>query len=217
MIDLKFLLDNGTLLLEGVKNTLLISTCSCAIGLLLGVLIASAEEYGGIVSRWIVRLYVTVVRGTPMLIQILGAYYLLPMIGVHCSAMFTAIIAIGMNSGAYVSQVIKVGISSVSRMQIEAAYVLGFTKYQTARYIVFPQAIRTIFPALSNELVTLIKDSSLASTINVAELTKQGRIIMSQTYDALSVFFMLFCAYLFITSVVSYGMHVVEKRMKLQC
>ena len=217
MINFVFIVENSTLLLEGVKNTLLISLCSCVIGFLFGIVIALCEEYGSPILQWIVYIYVNIMRGTPMLIQILGAYYVLPMIGIHCSAMITAIIAIGLNSGAYLSQVIKSGISSVSKMQIEGAYVLGFSRYQTARYIVLPQAIRTIFPALLNELVTLIKDSSLASTINVLELTKQGRIMMSQTYDALSVFFMLFCMYLIITSAVTYVMHVVEKRIKLQC
>jgi len=217
MINLALFFGNSSLFLEGVKNTLLISVLSCMIGFFLGVIIALFDEYGSAILRWFICIYITVARGTPMLIQILGAYYLLPMVGIHCSAMMTAIIAIGMNSAAYVSQVIKAGISSVSKVQIEAAYVLGFTKYQTARYIVLPQAIRTIFPALSSELVTLIKDSSLASTINVVELTKQGRIIMSQTYDVLSVFFILFCLYLAITSLVTYGMRIIEKRMKLEC
>lgn len=217
MISLAFIVENSSMFLEGIKNTLLISTCSCIIGFLFGIIIALCEEYGSKTLQWIMYIYVTIVRGTPMLIQILGAYYVLPMVGIHCSAMVTAIIAIGLNSGAYVSQVVKSGISSVSKIQVEAAYVLGFSQYQTARYIVLPQAIRTIFPALLNELVTLIKDSSLASTINVLELTKQGRIMMSQTYDALSVFFILFCIYLIITSALTYVMHVVEKRIKLQC
>lgn len=217
MIDMTLIFDNITMLAEGLKNTIFISMFSCMIGFLFGICIAAVEEYGGIVFQWIMYGYVTIIRGTPMLIQILGVYYMLPMIGIHCPPMLTAIIAIGMNSGAYLSQIIKAGISSVSRMQVEAAYVLGFTNYQTARYIVFPQAIRTIFPALSNELVTLIKDSSLASTINVLELTKQGRVMMSQTYNVLSVFFILFCIYLTITSVVTYGMHCIEKRMKSSC
>lgn len=217
IINFSFLLDHSVFLLQGIKNTLFISFCSCIIGFLFGIVIALFDEYGSAVIRWFITFYVAIIRGTPMLIQILGAYYLFPMIGIHCSAMLTVIIAISFNSAAYISQIVKAGIASVSAVQKEAAYVLGFSNYQTARYIVLPQAIRTVFPAISNELVTLIKDSSLASTINVVELTKQGRIMMSQSYDALSVFFMLFFVYLAITSIITYLMHLVEKRMKTQC
>ena len=217
MIDVSIFTAYYDLILEGIQNTLIISASSCLFGFLLALLLALLEEYGGKFAKIAVQLYVSIIRGTPMLIQILGAYYLLPLLGITFSGIMTAIIAISLNSGAYVSQVIRAGIVAVSKAQIEAAYVLGFSKLQTARYIVIPQAIAIIFPSLSNELVTLIKDSSLASTIGVAELTKQGRVIMSTTYDAISVFALLAVTYLVITTSVSFCMYQIEKRLRIPC
>jgi His/Glu/Gln/Arg/opine family amino acid ABC transporter permease subunit len=217
MIDGTIFTEYSGLILEGIQNTLIISASSCFFGFLLAIILALLEEYAGKVAKVCVQIYVSIFRGTPMLIQILGAYYLLPLIGIHFSGMMTAIIAISFNSGAYVSQVIRSGILAVSKAQIEAAYVLGFSKLQTARYIVIPQAIAIIFPSLSNELVTLVKDSSLASTIGVAELTKQGRIIISTTYDAISVFVLLALIYFLITSSISYVMYQIEKRLRIPC
>jgi His/Glu/Gln/Arg/opine family amino acid ABC transporter permease subunit len=212
MIDQVLLLNSLPLLISGVKYTIIISFCSCFIGFVLGSFLALFSFYGGIFLKFFVEGYVVIVRGTPMLIQIFAAYYALPFLGIHISAITTAIIAIGLNSAAYVSQTIKSGINAVHILQIEAAYTLGFSKIQTMRYIILPQAIAVVFPSLSNELVTLIKDSSLASTIGVAELTKEGRVIISQTYDAISIFLVLAVIYLFLTSVVAFLMRIIENK-----
>lgn len=162
-----------------------------------------------------VNVYVIIIRGTPMLIQILCAFWLLPQIGIHIPALWTAIIAIGLNSAAYISQVMRSGIASVGRGQIEAAKVLGFSTQDTIRYIVLPQALRTTLPALGNELVTLIKDSALASLIGVAELTKQANFIKSKTFDAITVYFAVAILYLILTSTVSFFVARLEKRMNI--
>jgi len=212
MIDQALILQHFPLLLSGLKYTIIISFCSCFIGFVLGSFLALMFHYGGNIIKFLIETYVIIIRGTPMLIQIFAAYYALPFLGIHISAITTAIIAIGLNSAAYVSQTIKSGINAVHVLQIEAAYTLGFSKIQTMRYIIFPQAIAVVFPSLSNELVTLIKDSSLASTIGVSELTKEGKVIISQTYDSVSIYLILAIIYLLLTSVVSFVMRLVENK-----
>lgn len=212
MIDQALLFQYFPLLLSGAKYTIIISFFSCFIGFIVGSILALFSFYGSNSTKFFVELYVALIRGTPMLIQIFIAHYFFPKLGIHVSALTTAIIAIGLNSGAYVSQTIKSGINAISILQIEAAQVLGFSRIQTMRYIILPQAIAVVFPSLSQELVTLIKDSSLASTIGVAELTKEGRVIISQTYDAVLIYVALAIIYLFLTSSVSFLMRVIENK-----
>ena len=143
--------------------------------MILGTLHSSKNRF----VRWLVLMYTTLFRGTPMLIQILFARYALPRMGIMLPAFWSAVCAIGLNSGAYISFIIHSGISSVPRGQVEAGKVLGFSYFQILRYIVLPQALQIVFPALGNEFITLIKDSSLASVIGVPELTQQSNFILS--------------------------------------
>jgi polar amino acid transport system permease protein len=133
---------------------------------------------------------------------------------VQLDAFWTAVIAIGCNSSAYLSQIFRSGIQSINRGQFEAAYVLGFSKIQTLRYIILVQALTIIFPALGNEFITLVKDSSLASIIGVSELSKEGRLIISRTYDAISIFTMIAILYLVVTLSMSLLIYQFEYRMR---
>lgn len=213
IIDFKLIVDSLPILLSGVVVTLQIAGFGCLIGLFLGTVLALMQTSKSRLLRFIVTVYVIIIRGTPMLIHILCAFYVLPQLGLRLDALWTAIIAIGLNSAAYISQIIRSGISSVGIGQIEAAKVLGLSTFDTARYIVLPQALRIVLPALGSEFITLIKDSALASTIGVAELSKQGRLVISTTYDGISVFFALTVMYLLITSTVSCIVTCLEKRM----
>lgn len=215
MIDISLIIDSLPMLLAGLLVTLQIAGVGCGIGLSLGTLLALMQTSQLGLLRGIVATYVTIIRGTPMLIQILCAYYVLPQIGIQIPALWVAIIAIGLNSAAYISQIIRSGISSVSIGQIEAGKVLGLTTTQIARYIVLPQAFRVVLPALGNEFVTLIKDSSLASMIGVAELSRQGRLIISRTYDAISIFLAVAILYLIITTAISLIIAKLEQRTKI--
>ena len=215
MIDISLIIDSLPMLLAGLLVTLQIAGVGCGIGLSLGTLLALMQTSQLGLLRGIVATYVTIIRGTPMLIQILCAYYVLPQIGIQIPALWVAIIAIGLNSAAYISQIIRSGISSVSIGQIEAGKVLGLTTTQIARYIVLPQAFRIVLPALGNEFVTLIKDSSLASMIGVAELSRQGRLIISRTYDAISIFLAVAILYLIITTAISLIIAKLEQRTKI--
>jgi His/Glu/Gln/Arg/opine family amino acid ABC transporter permease subunit len=213
MINFDLLTQYYPLLLSGVVTSLHIAFTSCAIGAFigtgLGIILAGKNKS----AKLIAQTYVSIIRGTPMLIQVMGTYFVLRSLGVPIAALWSAIISIGFNSAAYLSQTILSGITSVSKGQIEAARTLGFTPAQTIRYIIFPQAIRTVLPNLESEIVTLIKDSSLASTIGVYELTQQGQVIMSQTYDMPSVYFAVGIIYLILTTTVTILMSLLNKKI----
>ena len=213
MIDFALIQASLPALLKGVVLTLQISSISCLFGTVLGAILGIAQTSGFAILRILVTAYVSVIRGTPMLIQILFGFYLLPQLGISVSPVWTAIIAIGINSSAYICEIVRSGINSVSKGQIEAGKVLGLTSNQITRYIVLPQAIRVVLPALGNELTTLIKDSSLASFIGVYELTKQAHQIIARTYDAISLFSIVALLYFVLISAVSFIMVRVEQRM----
>jgi His/Glu/Gln/Arg/opine family amino acid ABC transporter permease subunit len=200
-------------LLQGLVVTLQIAAIGCLIGFVFGTILALMQTSRNKLLRIFVTSYVVIIRGTPMLIQIFCAYFLLPQIGIHIAAFWTAILAIGLNSAAYISQIIRSGISAIGIGQFEAAKVLGFSTSDTIRYIVLPQALRTTLPALGNEFVTLIKDSALASLIGVSELTKQANFVKSKTFDAITVYFAVAILYLILTSTVSFFIARLEKRM----
>ena len=213
MIDVKLLIESLPQLAKGALVSIQIAALSCTIGVTLGTLLGLAQSGKNKFLKALVIIYVTLFRGTPMLIQLTFAFFVLPQIGITIPAFWTAVLAIGFNSGAYVSQIILSGIKSVSKGQLEAAQTLGFNKLQTTRYILLPQAIRTVIPALGNEFITLIKDSSLASTITVVELTKEGMRIQSTTFDALTAYTGVALFYLVMTTTLSLLMAYVQKRM----
>ena len=203
MIDVALIWDSLPTLLLGASMSLQLTFIATMIGLSLGSALALLETAKSRIVRCSASAYVILFRGTPMLVQILFIYYVLPQFGLTIAPFWAASIAIGLNSSAYISQIIRTGINAVSKGQIEAAQTLGFTPLKTMRYIVFPQAFRVALPALGNELVTLVKDSSLASIIGVMELTKEGSIIRSRTYDAFSILLAVSIIYLIMTATLS--------------
>lgn len=213
MIDFKLIQESLPLLLYGALVSIQIAAFGALIGILLGTLLGLAQTSKSKILRWLSTIYVTIIRGIPMLIQILAAFYILPQLGIVIPAFWVAVIAIGLNSAAYVSQIIKAGIRSIGKGQIEAGRVLGLSGTQITRFIILPQAFRIVIPALGNEFITLIKDSALASTIGVVELTKEGIFIRGRTYDSITVFFAVACIYLVITTTFSLIINWIEKRM----
>jgi polar amino acid transport system permease protein len=213
MINFELLFRYYPFLVAGVITSLQIAFMSCCIGTFLGTILGVVLARKNKIIKFFAQGYVSIIRGTPMLIQVTGTYFILRSIGVPIPALWSAILSIGLNSAAYLSQTILSGIMSVSKGQIEAAQTLGFTSAQTIRYIIFPQAIRAVLPNLESEIVTLIKDSSLASTIGVYELTQQGQIIISQTYDTPTVFFAIGLIYLILTTTVTILMSVINKKI----
>lgn len=190
-------------LVQGAAFSLVIAACSSAIGFIGGTLLGIAQASRNTALKIAVATYATIIRGTPLLLQITFFFLMLPSLGVHISPMSTAILAIGINSSAYISQIVRSGIASVSRGQIEAARTLGISSFDITRYIVLPQALRVVVPALGNEFITLIKESSLASTVGVLELYARGGIIITHAFNALTIYIATGLMYLAMTSVVS--------------
>ncbi len=204
MIDFDLIWHSIPALLHGAAYSCQIAFFAGCLGFILGVPIAFCEGSKSTPVKMLVWIYVSLFRGTPMLVQILFVYYVLPQFGIMIPPLWAATLAIGLNSSAYISQIIRSGINAVPYGQVEAAFTLGMTSFATKRYIVFPQAFKIALPALGNELVTLIKDSSLASIIGVMELSKEGSIIRSRTYDAFSILLAVSCIYLVMTSFLSF-------------
>lgn len=215
MIDINLIWQSLPNLLQGTCISLLIAVAAAAIGLCLGTILALVEVMNSGFPRLLASWYVTVLRGTPMLIQILFVFYVLPQFGIMIDPIWAATLAIGLNSSAYISQTLRAGIESVPKGQIEAAMTLGFSRFGTMKYIVLPQAFRFALPGLTNELITLLKDSSLASIIGVMELSKEASIIRSRTYDAFSILLSVAIIYLVMTAVLSFFAKKIEARWKI--
>lgn len=214
-MDFIFAQQSFSYLLRGALISIQIAGIACTMGLILGTLLAFMQNSVYKILRILVIAFVTLLRGTPMLVQIMIVFYILPQFGINFSAFWCAVLAIGLNSSAYLSQVIRSGISSIDKGQWEACQVLGFTKIQTMTYIILPQALRVVLPSLGNEFTTLIKDSSLASTIGVVELVKEGTLIISRTYKVIPVWCMVTIIYLVMTTIISTILMHIEKRMKI--
>lgn len=179
--------DRYMMILEGLKNTILIALGSIVIGILLGLLIAIVrdmyEKNGkGLILNKICKIYVDVIRGTPALLQLMIIYYVI-FKSVSIDLVLVGILAFGLNSSAYVSEIIRAGINSIDVGQMEAAKSLGFKYFQSMRYIILPQAIKNVLPALGNEFITLVKETSVAGYIGIVELTKSTDMIASRTYN----------------------------------
>lgn len=171
----------------GILNTLLMSAMACVLGIVLGLVIAlikvSHANGGGFkIPNSLANLYTTVVRGTPVLVQLLIIYYVVFEKASLKMAMPIAALAFGLNSAAYVSEIIRAGIQSIDRGQSEAGRSLGLNQKQTMRLIILPQAVKNILPALFNEFITLLKETSVAGWISVIDVTNAGDLIRTRTW-----------------------------------
>ena len=188
--------------LDGLKVTILISLFAIAIGVAIGLLIAvikvSASEKKVLVGlKWLCNVYITVIRGTPVMVQLLIIYNLV-FTARDTNEIVVGAICFGINSGAYVAEIIRAGIESIDKGQMEAGRSLGFNNIQTMRYIIVPQAIKNILPALSNEFIVLIKETSVAGIIAVTDLTKAAQYIGSTDYNILPPLYVAAVCYLII-------------------
>lgn len=179
--------DRYKYIFEGLFNTITMAIFACIIGVVIGLILALINDYNKETGKLklankIGNLYITVIRGTPVLLQLMIIYYVI-FKSVDTNIILIGILAFGLNSGAYVSQIIKSGLISINAGQREAGKSLGLSYSQITRYIIMPQAIHNIKPALGNEFITLLKETSVAGYIGIVELTKASDIIASRTYD----------------------------------
>ncbi len=198
-------------LTDGLVNTLLITFLSIIIGLILGFVIAivrsTHDKTGRLkISNFFCKIYLTVIRGTPVVVQLLIIYFVI-FGSVAIDKLFVAVLAFGLNSAAYVAEIVRSGIMSIDNGQFEAGSSLGLSYNQTMLSIVLPQALKNVLPALANEFIVLLKETSVAGYIAIADLTKGGDIIRSQTYEAflplIAVALIYLVMVLFLTSLVT--------------
>lgn len=213
IINFNLIINNMYLLCHGFMYSLLISAGASLIGIFGGLSLALLIYSKNKLAKFFCYTYVTVIRGTPMIVQLLILFFTLPMAGIYLAAIWVAIIAIGMNSMAYMSQVFLTGINAIPHGQIDAAKIIGMNKSQILRYIIIPQTFYTIFPSLINECITLIKDSSLAHIIGVAELLHQGNIIINRSYDVISIYFAIAIIFLISTSFLTLIFKYIESKI----
>ena len=208
--------------LEGVKNTLIIAAMSVVLGVVLGTLLAVMRMSRIKPFRWFAVAYIEFVRGTPLMVQLMFIFYGLPMAGItfpdvpwipNFSRFMAGIVAMSINSCAYVAEVIRSGIQAVDSGQMEAARSIGFSYRETMTLVILPQAVRNILPALGNEFVTVIKESSIVSVIGIADLMFRTNDVIAVTYRSLPCLAIAACMYFVLTFISSRGIAVLEKRM----
>ena len=206
----------------GAVVTVLISICVVFLGTILGVVLAFGQRSKFKPLVWLANLYVWIFRGTPMMVQIMIAFALMHInaptiqvgiLGVDLSRLIPGILIISMNSGAYVSETVRAGINAVPKGQLEAAYSLGIRPKNAMRYVILPQAIKNILPALGNEFINIIKDSSLLSAIGVMELWNGATTVATTTYLPLTPLLFAAFYYLIMTSVLTVALKAFEKHI----
>ncbi len=209
--------DNLPLLLQGALVTIKITAFSVAAGVIIGMLASIANLSSFKPLRWLVRIYVDVVRGTPMLVQIFLIYFALPqIIGQRIDPFIAAVTACSLNSGAYMSEIFRAGIQSINKGQMEAGLSLGLSWAQTMRYIVMPQALKAIIPPLGNEFIAMLKDSSLVSVIGFEELMRRGQLIIAKTYASAEIWTAVAIIYLVMTQVISHFIAYLERKYDIK-
>lgn len=210
--------DRYKYILEGLKNTLVIALFAVLIGIILGILISLVknrykENGKGKILNGIANIYVTIIRGTPAILQLMILYYVI-FKKVDINIVIVGIISFGLNSAAYVSEIIRAGIDSVDIGQKEAARSLGLNYKQEMFNIILPQAIKNVLPALGNEFITLLKETSVAGYIGIIELIKASDIIASNTYDYFFPLIIVAIIYLILTLGLSKLLGVFERKFK---
>ncbi len=209
------ILENYDLLLKGAGITLRVSFFGVLAGLIIGSVMGLCRIARSFLLRAISGVYVEVIRGTPLLVQVLYLYFGLPEIGIRLPPITAGIIALSINSGAYITEIVRAGIQSIDKGQMEAARSLGLTYYHSMRYIIIPQAFRRIIPPLVNEFIILIKDSSLLSVIGIMELTRMGQMVRVRYFDTFYIMTAVAVIYFVITFSLSTLLGYIERRWKI--
>lgn len=214
-LDLSVSLRFLPYLLQGALMTVMITAISITAGIALGLIAALGRLSSNRLFSVPATIYVTVIRGTPLLLQILVVYNGLPQFGINLPALTAGLIALGVNSGAYVAEIFRAAIQSIDKGQMEAALSLGMNYRQAMSRIILPQAYRRLIPPLGNEFIALLKDSSLVSVIGIYELMRQAQQGVSITFKPLELYTPTLLIYLILTSVFSVIAHDLEKRLSV--
>ncbi|GKX67853.1 amino acid ABC transporter permease [Inconstantimicrobium mannanitabidum] len=214
-MSFEFLKNYYPFFLKGAGITIVLAFFSVIVGTILGLFLSLLKLSNNKVLRFIASAYIEFVRGTPILVQVWIVYLGLSNIGLNLPDIVTGIIALSLNSGAYVAEIIRAGINAVDKGQMEAARSLGMNKGLAMKEIIIPQAFKNILPALGNEFISVIKESSIVSVLGVAELMYNSQTVGSITYKGLPPLYVAAVMYFLITFTLSRGLALVERRLKV--
>ncbi|SCG83176.1 Arginine transport system permease protein artQ [Proteiniborus sp. DW1] len=211
MLDFSFLSKYYMFFLIGVKNTVIIAFFSVIFGVVLGTLLGLMRQSKIKILKIIATAYIEFVRGTPLLVQLFIVYYGLP---INLSTVPAGIVALTLNSGAYVAEIIRAGIEAIDKGQMEAARSLGMSHVQSMRYIILPQALKNILPVLGNEFITIIKESSIVSVIGVPEIMYNAETVRGNTFKPFEPLLVAAVLYFVLTYTLSKLVGKLERRLK---
>lgn len=212
--DSGFISKYGSFFLKGIKITILISLIGVALGSILGAFVALMKLSKIKIISWIASIYIEILRGTPMLVQVFIVFFgITAALGLDISALVCGTIALVINSSAYIAEIIRAGINAVDKGQMEAARSLGLNYRQTMKSVIMPQAIKNILPALGNEFVTLIKESSIVSTIGVGEIMFNAQVVQGISFDPFTPLIVAAALYFVLTFVLTRIMKMIEGRL----
>lgn len=214
--DFSVVLDALPALLQGARLTVLITVVGLAGGVAIGLLFGLMRAYGNTLCQKVAFAYVELVRGTPIVVQVMFIYFALPLLlHVRVDALTAAIVSIVINSGAYIAEIVRGSFLSVPRGLKEAGLALGMPGWRVLAFVVGPVAVRRMMPALGNQFIVSLKDTSLFIVIGVGELTRQGQEIMASNFRAVEIWSAVAVFYLCMIGVLTYSLRVMEKRMRM--
>lgn len=204
-------------LMEGLQVTLYIFIIAIILGFIIGLIVALLRLAPFKVLNWIAKIFVDAIRGTPFIVQLFFIYFGLNSLEYFSMSNTTAgIVTVAINAGAYFSEIIRAGIQSIDKGQTEAARSLGLNSTQNMRFIVLPQAFRRMLPTITNQAIISLKDTSLLSVIGVADLTQEGKIQASQTFDAFNIYLILGVIYFIVIYLLSMLASFTERKFELR-
>ncbi len=205
----------GEILIQGLKVTIPLTVISFVIAMVIALIVAIVQVANIKILKQIARFYVWIIRGTPLLVQLFIVFFGLPSLGIVIDAFPSAIIVFSINTGAYASETIRAAIEAVPKGQFEAGYCVGMNYFQIMYRIILPQAMRTAFPPLSNSLIGLVKDTSLAASITVVDMFLVAQRIAAQTYETFVLYMEVAVIYLLFCTVLTKIQSILEKKMRL--
>ncbi|MGM9955435.1 MAG: amino acid ABC transporter permease [Peribacillus sp.] len=204
-------------LLQGLQVTLYIFVIAIILGFLIGLVVAMLRLAPLKILNWVAKIYVDAIRGTPFIVQLFFIYFGINSLQwISLNNTTAGIITVAINAGAYFAEIIRAGIQSIDKGQTEAARSIGFTSPQTMRYIVLPQAFRRMLPTITNQSIISLKDTSLLSIIGIADLTQQGQIQASATFEAFKIWLTVGVVYFIIIYLLTLLANFIERRVQLR-
>lgn len=212
-MELEFIKSSLPLLIDGTIVTIKLTILTFLFGSIIGIINAILNMSKYKIIRIVAFLYIWIIRGTPLLLQLFIIYFGLPSIGIKLSPMVSGTVALSVNCGAYMSEMIRGGIQAIDKGQFEAARSLGMTYLKAMRYVIMPQAIRVIIPSIGNEIITINKETSIVSTITIVELMRNGQVISTTTFKVMESYILVGVFYLLMTTILTILFKKLEKKL----